>query len=119
MMWKSKRTKQLEEYIDVLKSQVNALSDKKSVEIYTLVQVPGESDRDTFNRKIAGFIDDPFYLFYLTQARRKATDAFEANGKELSEYYRGKLAAIGEIFIDARQSKRILQTPAQAPEDKE
>ena len=117
MFWKSKRMKELEKLVSLLEEQVKEL--KKPKEIYTLVQVPGPNDQATFQKTIADFVDNPFYLFYFQQARRKATDDFEYKGKDMAEFYRGKLAAIGDIFLDARQAKMALNTIKSEQEEKE
>jgi hypothetical protein len=109
MFWKSKRVKQLEELVGLLKAQLEAHR-KPPENIYTLVQIPQPTDHQTFHTHIANLTDDPFYLFYFTQLRRKTTDNFETHGKDNAEFYRGRLAAIGDIFLDARQSKAILTT---------
>jgi hypothetical protein len=116
-MFKSKkRIADLEELVDIYKKRIEEFNQPKPP-VYTLVQVPGANDQIAFHTKIANLLDDPLYLFYLNQLRRKATDSFEIDGNGKAEFYRGKLAAIGEIFIDARHSKAILQNSAEQKEE--
>ena len=117
-MFKSKRMKELEELVEHLQEKLEEAT-KAPIEIFTLVQVPGPNDQVAFHTKISSLADDPIYMFYIDQLRRKATEGFERMGKDNAEFYRGKLAAFGEIILDARQSRVILQNGMKQETEKE
>jgi hypothetical protein len=116
MVWNKnkERIKQLEELVKLYSEK---LEEKKTVPVYTLIRAPGTDDYTAFHTRISSLIEDPIFLFYLHQMRLKYTDQFEVSGKDMAEFYRGKLAAIGDLFLDARQSKNALNVPIQERSD--
>jgi hypothetical protein len=103
-MFKSKREKELEELIALYKGKIEALENASPAAKYVAVQVPQASDMTAYWTKVAAFSTDPLYVFYLSQLRREIVDRFETMGDGKAEYYRGMLAAVGQMFNDARKS---------------
>jgi hypothetical protein len=57
-----------------------------------------------YERACSTLTENPFLLFYFVQLRKRVLDEFIVGGKD-AEYYRGKLAAIGEIMNDSRMAR--------------
>jgi hypothetical protein len=107
MIWKSKRTKDLERLCSEQSALIKQLNDKRVV--YSIIHAPDNGDLLEFNRCIADLTSNNFYLFYLSQKRREIVDEFEARGKENAEYYRGMLKSIGDIMQDSTNAAKQLQ----------
>lgn len=109
MNWfKTKRECQLEELVEAYRTKLEAIPKASKVVEFVNVPVPQAEDMPEYWRKIAALVDDPFYLFWLVQLRRSIVDDFETSGSDKAEYYRGKLAMIGEIISDSRKAKNAM-----------
>lgn len=76
---------------------------------YTVIPVPQtETDERRLQEKVASLLEDPYFLFYISQLRRSIIDAFETSGRDMAEYYRGQLAMVGEIIRDAQRAKKMI-----------
>ncbi len=113
--WKTKRERELEELVAAYQAQIKVLTDTQGSNInpaqFVNVPIPQESDMPEYWRKLAALLDDNFYLFYLTQLRRTIVDQFEVNGNDKAEYFRGKLAVIGDIINDSRKARIQMLKP--------
>jgi hypothetical protein len=112
MNWfKTKRERLLEELITVYKKQIVDLQNPVPLNPsgqYINVPIPQPNDMVEYWRCLSQLTDNMYSLFYLTQLRRSVVDEFEYSGKELAEYHRGQLAAIGMIFKDSQNAKKQL-----------
>jgi hypothetical protein len=109
-LFKSKREKGLEELVELYREKIDEFKGNKEnfASRFVPIAVPQENDMAAYWTKLTAFITDPLYVFYLTQLRREIVDNFEGNGKSGSEFYRGMLSAIGQIFLDARKAQKQL-----------
>jgi len=108
-LFKTRREIDLERLVEVQQQQLDTLQKPKNPSgQFVTCQIPGPTDMRTYHEKIAALVDDPFYLFYLTQLRRTVVDEFEAAMNGNSEFFRGQLALIGLLFHDARKAKNQL-----------
>lgn len=107
-------SKNYQAQIDELTKQLEL----KKVE-YVVVRPPEESDLMEYNRQIAEFAINPFYLSFLEQEKREIIAAFSGNGKETPEYYKGQLHLIGKIFQASRDAKAIYATIREKLEEQE
>lgn len=103
------REKVYEELVANYKAQIvhleSALKEKKTE--YVVVRPPQENDLREYNRQIAEFVKNPFYLSYFETLKREIVGDFAGNGRNTPDYYRGKLNLIGQIFKDARDAELI------------
>jgi hypothetical protein len=131
MWFKSNRTKELEklfndsvadmasiekklvdttELVKLYKKQIDVLSEKPTIspEHYVHVPVPQtDEDMRALQLKIAQLTSDTLYLFYFADLRRKIIQQFESeSGRQYSEYFRGQLAFIGQIFEDSAKARK-------------
>ncbi len=108
------RNKKLEQRVADLEALVKAQEERlkqyrdNPAAAFVSVPVPQENDMRAYWTKIAAFTADPLYLFYLSQLRREVVDNFEVASPDKAEFYRGQLAAIGQIFSDARRAKKSI-----------
>ena len=120
MSWfKSKRIPELEkklsdamELVQLYKKQIDTLSEKPlfSPENYIHVPIPTtEDDNRALLLKTAQLTTDTLYLFYFADLRRRIIQQFESEvGRTHSEYFRGQLALIGELFEDSGKARKHL-----------
>jgi hypothetical protein len=90
-------------------AQIAALStqlQQKKIE-YVVVRPPDAEDLKEYNRQLAEFVKNPFYLSYFEQLKREIVAEFSGNGKNTPDYYKGQLRLIGKIFTDSRESDAI------------
>jgi hypothetical protein len=109
------KVKDLEELCREYQGKISQLEERPK-EVFTVLRPPEAGDNIEFYRSIATLIDNKFLLFFLEQMRREFIEQFEVSGKELSEYYRGKLAAIGDLIKEARSAKKKMQEASFAPQ---
>lgn len=107
-MWQSKREKQLEALSTLQAEKIARIESASLAARFVPIAVPQATDMQAWYTHIAALGSDPLYLFYLTQLRREIIDNFETDGKTDSEFYRGQLAVIGKIFLDARKAANSL-----------
>lgn len=111
MFWKSKRERDLE---DAIKLYQKMLGDMKKRETsddlgrYVHVPAPKPEEVQEYQRRIAAFIEDRLYLFYLAQLRREVVDQFQNDRNASADYYRGKLAVIGDLISDGQRARSVL-----------
>lgn len=107
---KTKKINDFEELLNLQNDKIKRIEDKNSnfASSFVFVPVPQPNDMLAYHQKMAALIDDPLYLFYISQLRRCIVDEFEASSEKNSEFYRGKLVAIGDIILDARKAKNQL-----------
>lgn len=111
MIWfKSKREKQLEQLVDLLKEKVavNEQNNAIFVNSFTTIQVPRPEDMVAYWTALSKLVSDPLFVFYLTKMRTDILMGIEQDGKDKYEFYRGMLAANGQLFIDARKAQKKL-----------
>jgi hypothetical protein len=109
-IFKTKRERDLEELINLYRGKIEKIkNDNEKLEHkFIPIAVPRETDQRAYWEKITQLITDPLFVFYLNQLRFDIITEFEGNGKDNAEYYRGKLSAIGQIFMDARKAQKQL-----------
>lgn len=72
---------------------------------YITVDTPSPGCEKAYWTAIEKLGSDDFYKYYFTQMREKVVHAFGRQGKENSEYFRGKLSTIEEIMIDVKEAR--------------
>jgi hypothetical protein len=95
----------------------NRLEEKK-IE-YVVVLPPEESDLMEYNRQIAEFAVNPFYLSFFEQEKREIIAAFSGSGRQTPEYYKGQLHLIGKIFSASRDARTIFEVIRDKAAEKE
>lgn len=117
MWFKSKHIKELEkklsdaiELTQLYKSKIDKLEEKPlfTPENYIHIPVPStEDDNRALLLKTAALTSDPLYLFYFADVRRRIIQQFESEtGRQYSEYFRGQLALVGQIFEDSGKARK-------------
>jgi hypothetical protein len=104
--FKSKRVKALEELVGLYKKNISELQVRPE---YVSVRVPGPDDKTAYWQKLSEFDTNEFFQWHFTRMREGITKAFVIQGKEHSEYFRGKLAAIDDILLDGKNARRKLE----------
>jgi hypothetical protein len=111
MIWfKSKREKQLEQLVSLLQEKIASKEKENAVFVnsFTTIQVPRPEDMVAYWTALSKLVTDPLFVFYLTKMRTDILMGIEENGKDKYEFYRGMLAANGQLFIDARKAQKKL-----------
>jgi hypothetical protein len=103
MWFNRKREKDLLALVDALQARCDRLENDNLMN-FSVVKAPGAGMMPEYHRYVAELTRNEFYLFHWSQERRKIIDEFEMQGTAKAEFYRGKLAAIGDIFRSARNS---------------
>jgi hypothetical protein len=107
-MWlKSKREQALEELVGLYKKNIAEIQVRPQ---YVAVRVPGPDDQIAYWQKLAELDGNDFFRWHLTHMRDGIVKAFVVQGKEYGEYFRGKLAALDDIVLDAKNAQRKLDT---------
>lgn len=104
-MWpfgKSQREKDLEQLVKMLQEKVDRWETRELTTFVTPVRAPGPGEMPEYMRLLAQLTANEMYLYHWSQTRRSITDDFEQSGADKAEFYRGKLAAIGDIFRAAK-----------------
>lgn len=109
-MFKSKREKQLEELTSLYAKKISKLETElvKSSTQYVYVQVPAREHQFEYQKRIAEICDDKSFLFWFSQLQYSVLRDFEQDGKDNSEFYRGKLAMLKEIVDDSIKARDIV-----------
>lgn len=72
---------------------------------YTAIRIPAAEDMPEYYRKLIELDENDFYKYYFKRVYDSIAKAFIHQGKEHSEFFRGKLSAIDDIILDARSAR--------------
>jgi hypothetical protein len=101
------RINKVKELVDAQSALIKSLEARPEALIQ--VPIPAVEEMAQYQSRIASLLDDKHTKFYLVNLRRSIADDFEANGSDKAEYYRGKLAAVGDIISDSRKARRVIE----------
>ncbi len=107
MWFKTKRENELLELCELYRKKINDLENRES---FITVKVPLESEQGEYWRKLSLLREDNYYLFYFTNMKTQIINSFRVQGKEFSEFFRGKLDAINDILTDAKNARQKIES---------
>jgi hypothetical protein len=108
-LFTTKRERQLEE---LCKLQQDTIKDLNTKPVYIQIHVPNQDDQIAYWQSLARLETDGLLKYHIVKMREGIVSAFLVQGKEYSEYFRGKLSTIDELMEDARNANRkTMQLP--------